>query len=635
MTSPGTRISPELATALDAADLRVLLMCLYHLTGDDAWLAAPFQPRRDVSLIADPMAGFDADTAARIRSAVAAIIQSGDLSPAIDNPGVDRLIEMMSVYLGEDVAAEYGPWIAADFGFAERERMPTDPADHLDVLIIGAGISGLCLARRLAQLGIGYTIVDKNDEIGGTWWENHYPGCGVDTPNHFYSYSFRPNPAWAHYFSPQPEILDYLRASAAEFNIADRLRTSTRVTACRWDDNTQRWSVDLNTPHGHETMSAAVVVSATGHFNQPLTAPFDGIDSFSGQIFHSARWPDGVTSSDLVGKRVAVVGTGASAMQLVPTIADDVEHLTVFQRTPQWVRPVAEYNARVDPAAQWLFEHLPYYDRWYRFGQMWRYGDGLLRFLRRDPEWPHPERAMNRINDRHRVEMTEFITTQLDGRPDLLQHCLPTYPPFGKRILIDNNWFATLRRSNVTLEPTAVERIEPDGIRTIDGALHPAAVIVLATGFNVTNLAAHIDIVGRDGTRLADDWADENPTAYLGITVPKFPNLFVMYGPNTNMGHGGSGMWLAETQTDYIAERLIDMIETGLGSIEVREAERRAYSERVDELHAELVWTHPGTATYYRNRYGKVRSPMPFRLVDYWTMCRTGDLAPFDVEDCR
>ena len=375
-----------------------------------------------------------------------------------------------------------------------------------------------------------------------------------------------------------------------------------------------------------QTLRTAVLVCATGHFSEPLEVAFPGAAEFGGEMFHTARWP---ADARLEGKRVGVIGTGASAMQAVPTIADDAAALTIFQRTAQWARPVPEYRQSVDAAARLLFTAVPYYARWYRFTEFWRYGDGLLRTLRKDPEWSEPQRSLNRSNERHRREMTDYIRAQLAARPELIERCLPSYPPFGKRILIDNGWFETLCRPHVSLVTGAIERIEREGVRTADGTLHALDALVLATGFKISHLAAQVNIVGRGGMRLADDWADENPSAYLGISVPRFPNLFIMYGPNTNMGHGGSVMWLAETQARYICACLVAMAERGVAAIECPEALRADYTREIDELHAQLVWTHPGMTTYYRNRHGKVRSPMPFRLVDYWTRTRSARLDDF------
>jgi len=619
-----------LHAALAQADLRVLVMCLFHLTGDEKWLEPPYRPARDVRLIGDPAAGFSEEVQREIRDTMEALLADGAPQPAIDDPGEARLQRMMSICLGETVPAEYAPMMREDMGFADRDvhwtRGRPEKLD-LDVVIAGAGVSGLCLAAKLDALDIAFTVLEKNPEVGGTWFENRYPGCGVDTPNHFYSYAFAPNPGWSRFFSLRDEIQAYLEGCANAFGLRSRVRFGTTLRAARWDESARRWVLTVQGADGAtQTLRCAVLVCATGHFSEPLDVQFPGAADFAGETFHTARWP---AEARLSGKRVGVIGTGASAMQAVPTIADDAAALTIFQRTAQWARPVAEYRLAMDPAARVLFAAVPYYARWYRFTEFWRYGDGLLRTLRKDPEWTEPQRSLNRTNDRHRREMTDYIRAQLAARPELVERCVPSYPPFGKRILIDNGWFETLCRPHVALVTEAIERIEPQGVRSADGRLHALDVLVHATGFRTSHLAAQVDIVGRDGMRLADDWADENPSAYLGISVPRFPNLFIMYGPNTNMGHGGSVMWLAETQAHYICACLVAMAERGVAAVECPEALRTAYTREIDELHAQLVWTHPGMTTYYRNRHGKVRSPMPFRLVDYWARTRGAGLDDF------
>jgi 4-hydroxyacetophenone monooxygenase len=621
-----------IAGSLVEADLRVLVMCLFHMTGDRKWLEPPYRPVRDVRLIADPDAGFDEAVCAEIRQAAEDWLSLERRTPAVDDPGADGFGELISIFLGEQVPAEYIALIRQDMGFEPNDvDWPDGDAseNQHDVIIVGAGVSGVCLAAKLRRLGIDYRVFEKNADVGGTWFENRYPGCGVDTPNHFYSYSFAPNSEWKHFFSPRDELQAYVEDCATAFGIRDRIDFDTAVTDASWDADSSRWNVTVRGPDGIERVeSAAVFVSASGHFNQPTVAEFPGQDEFAGEIFHTARWPD---DADLVGKRVGIIGTGASSMQVVPTIAGDVDSLTIFQRTAQWARPIPEYNLPVATESQWLFDNVPYYDRWYRFAQFWRYGDGLLRFLKKDPSWEHPDRSLNRINERHRLEMAGYIAEKLSDRPDLIEKCTPTYPPFGKRILIDNGWFDTLCEPHVELVTDGIDHFTPTGCVTADGVAHELDVMIMATGFTVTNLAARLNVTGRDGRRLADDWAHENPTAHLGITVPGFPNFFVMYGPNTNMGHGGSGIWLAETQTHYITKCIVEMADRGIQSVEVRPEVRQAYTERIDEMHEQLIWTHEGTRTYYRNQFGKVRSPMPFRLVDYWLMTREPDFDDFVV----
>ncbi len=601
------------------------------MTGERRWLEPPFQPVRDVRLIGDPAAGFGPAVQAEILAAARRWLLDPPSGHVVADPGVDCLSEMVSIFLGETVPDEYLPMIREDFGFESADadwQQPDARRDSRDVLIVGAGVSGLCLAIKLLRLGINVRIIEKNADVGGTWFENRYPGCGVDTPNHFYSFSFAPNSSWRHYFSPRDELLAYVGQLATDFDLRERIDFGSTVESATWNDDDAEWTVETSNGTGTQTITAGVVVFATGHFNQPVAPTFPGQDDFDGHVVHTARWPDDLT---LAGKRVAVVGTGASSMQLVPTIAGQVASLTVFQRTPQWVRPVPEYNEPVSVDSQWLFTNVPYYDRWYRFAQFWRYGDGLLRFLRKDHEWPHPERSLNRVNDRHRVEMVDFMTSKLSSRRDLIDHCIPDYPPFGKRILIDNGWFDTLVEPHVDLVTDSIDRFTTTGIRTVDGTEYEVDVVVMATGFDVTTLASRAHIVGRDGRTLAEDWADDNPRALLGMTVPGFPNLFIMYGPNTNMGHGGSGIWLAETQSRYITDRLVDMAEQDLVAIECRPERRDTYTAEIDRLHEELIWTHAGTKTYYRNRHGQVRSPMPHRLVDYWSMTRTAGLDDFHL----
>jgi 4-hydroxyacetophenone monooxygenase len=261
----------------------------------------------------------------------------------------------------------------------------------------------------------------------------------------------------------------------------------------------------------------------------------------------------------------------------------------------------------------------------------WRYGDGLLPFISKDPQWPHPDRSLNRVNDRHRQELTDFIHDELADRHDLVERCVPTYPPYGKRILIDNGWFRTLTKPNVHLVTDPIRRITVDAVVTSDGRRRVTDVVVLATGFRVTDLTARLGITGRDGRRLEDVWADENPTAYLGITVPGFPNLFITYGPNTNLGHGGSLMFHAECQARYITKILVMMVERRMRAIDVRQDVHDRYVRRVDAAHSELIWTHPGMTTYYRNSHGRVISVSPWRLVDYWDMTHDPDLGDYDV----
>ncbi|WP_279243698.1 flavin-containing monooxygenase [Candidatus Litorirhabdus singularis] len=622
----------QLTAALAAADLRVLLMVMYHLSGEERWLQEPYRPRRDVRLIADEDAGFSPQLQQEVRAAALELLTAAAISPAISRPDETLLQRMMSVCLGEEVPAEYAPMMLEQMGFEPllRELPPLRTpltGELLPVIIVGAGVSGIALGKFLLEAGIEFQILDKNTEVGGTWWENVYPGCGVDTPNHAYSYSFGPRFAWSSFFSPRADIQDYLQLTAQNNGLYPHIRFSSTIEGAVWEESEQCWHVTVSGQQGRETLRARALVSAVGQLNLPALPSIEGLEDFDGPLFHSSRWPAGL---ELSGKRVAVVGTGASAMQIVPTIAGEVEHLTIFQRTPQWARPIPRYHESINEAARTLLDHVPFYAAWLRFTMFWRYGDGLLPYLRKDPQWSHPQRSMNRINDRHREEMLAHIEQKLAGRSDLLDKCVPDYPPYGKRILLDNGWFDTLLESNVTLQTDPISAVHPRGIATAAGGVEKFDVVILATGFQVGKMAARLNITGRDSRQLAAEWAHDNPTAHLGITVAGFPNLFCMMGPSTGLGHGGSAMFQAEVQARYIVDCLLTLFNSNAGSMEVLADVQADFVARVDAEHEQLIWSHPKLQSYYRNAGGRVFSLLPWRIVDYWQMTRHLQLDDFE-----
>jgi len=616
----------ETAEALESADLRVLLMVMHHLTGDEKWLSAPFAPQRDVNLISDLDAGLSDEAQRHLKTAALDLLTSETLSPAIHDPGEALMQRMISTCLGEAIPSEYNLMLREEMGFQDRGvdwRCKTAPPP---VVIVGAGPSGLITGKRLVDMGVPYIILEKNEEVGGTWFENRYPGCAVDTPNHAYSFSFGRRQDWSRYFSPQSELLSYMVERSHEFGVRDNIRFQHELTGAEWDDKAGRWRCFVRGPDGDYEIEALALVSAIGPLSKPRIKRFDGDESFSGTRFHSAEWPGDV---DLKGKHVAVIGTGASSMQICPTIAADVASLTIYQRTPQWARFIPRFKEAMPKGARWLLQNVPYYGEWFRATMLWRYGDGLLRTLRRDPDWDYPERSMNRINDRHREQMANHILSELDGRPDLIEQAMPDYPPYGKRILLDNGWFRMLRRDNVELVTDSVQRFEPSGVVAGD-ALCEADVVVLATGFDVTQSAARLNLIGRGGVDLAEQWADEEITAYIGITAPNFPNFFICQGPGTGLAHGGSAIFTSECQIRYITGCIAEIIDRD-AVMEVREEVHDNYMDRLNAEHRELIWAHPGLTTYYRNKNGRVISIMPWRLVDFWEMSRAPNMDDFHV----
>ena len=621
----------SLRPALDRADVRVLLAVLVHLTGNRRWLEAPYRPSRDTRLIADPSAGLPDDIQKEVRDVMFELLRHGTPVPVIDEPPTDLFVEMMSACLGEPVGDEYVPMMRQEMGFEDAVPSPIGSSGYVDAprtIIVGGGLAGIAAAARLSQAGAPYIVLEQNDGVGGTWFQNRYPDCGVDTPNHFYSYSFAPNPDWSKYFAPREELLAYIERCVDDFSIRPNIRFQTSVESAVWDEEAQEWEVECATPQGVRRFRGAFLICAVGQLNRPSVPPISGLERFEGISFHSSRWPRDV---ELDGKRVGVVGAGASAMQLVPRVADVARDLVIFQRSKQWTRPVEKYRASVPPELKLLFRYVPYYSAWYRFTLAWRYGDGLHRTLRRDPAWPHPERSMNKANDRMREELTAYVTAELGGDVELISKVLPSYPPFAKRMLADNGWFSTLVKSHVELVTEPIKEVTARGVVTADGVHHELDVLVLATGFRASEFLGELDVRGRNGRTLLDEWGEDNARAYLGVTIPEFPNFFVLYGPNTNLAHGGSIIFQIECQVRYVLSLMRQMSTGGYATAEVRRSVYDDYAMKVDAEHEELVWSHPAVTSWYRNARGRVIANSPWRLVDYWEFTHQASLDDYKL----
>ena len=615
----------ELVEALEHANLPSLVPVLHQLTGDERWLHDPYRPTRSRGMDDNDSGGFAPEVAAEIRAAVADAVEQYEAgrAPAVPAPTGERLRELLELANGEPTPIEYADMLAEDMGFVPAP-VRTAPPTEVTAVIIGAGVSGMLAAIRLAQAGIEHVVLEKNDDVGGGWYENTYPGAGVDTPSHLYSYSFFPR-NWSTHFGKRDEVQQYLRDVADGHELRERIEFGTEVVEAVHDEESGNWTT--RTADGRAFVSR-ILISATGALNRPRVPAIPGLDTFTGRIFHTAQWPDDV---DLDGRRVAVVGAGASAMQVVPAVAATVGHLTVLQRSPQWIAPNDVYFAPIDRAVHLLMDRVPFYRHWYRARLSWNFNDRVHPSLQVDPAWEHPQRSVNAVNDAHRRVFTRYIESELEGRPDLVEKSVPGYPPFGKRMLLDNGWYRTLRRENVELLTEGVAEITPTGLRGDDGTEVEADVIILATGFHTHRYLWPIEVRGRDGARLADVWGDQDARAHLGITVPGFPNLFLTCGPGTVLGHGGSFITIAECQVRYITDLVVTMAEKGLRTVEVRPEVEDDYTRRHDEAHARMLWTHPGMTNWYRNADGRVVSTMPWRIVDYWRMTHEADLADYRV----
>jgi cation diffusion facilitator CzcD-associated flavoprotein CzcO len=453
--------------------------------------------------------------------------------------------------------------------------------EHVDIAIIGAGFSGIGAAIRLKQEGFAdFAVFEQADEVGGTWRDNTYPGCACDVPSHLYSFSFASNPDWSDTFSGQAEIWAYLRRCVDRFGIRPHLRLGHSVAEAAWDDGAGHWR--LETSGG--SFTARVLVGATGPLSAPSTPDIPGLESFEGTVFHSARWNH---EHDLTGRRVAAIGTGASAIQFVPAIAPTVEHLTLFQRTPAWVIP--RRSRTITRPERAIYRHVPGAQRLVRAALYWARDAMAVGFLH-----PRVNRAVQRVALLH-------LRSQVPD-PALRERLTPRYTFGCKRVLISNDYYPALTRDNVELVTERIREVRADRIVAADGTEHPVDTIILGTGFHVTDSPLMRLIRGRDGKPLESAWTP-SMRAHLGTAVAGFPNLFLLLGPNTGLGHT-SVVLMAESQIEQVIRVLRYMRRNRLRAVEPTVDAQRRYTERVDAKMARTVWLS-GCSSWYLDATGR------------------------------
>ncbi|MGP3982571.1 flavin-containing monooxygenase [Streptomyces sp. KR80] len=468
------------------------------------------------------------------------------------------------------------------------------------VAIIGAGFAGLCMAIRLAQAGVtSFTVYEKAEDLGGVWRDNTYPGAGCDVPSHLYSYSFAPRADWSRAYPLQPELLRYLHDCADTHGIRPRIRFHTEITSAAYDERAQRW--ELRTADGR-THHAQVLVTAVGQLNRPKYPDYPGLDDFAGTAFHSARWNH---HHDLTDEVVGVIGTGPSAVQFIPQIAPKVRTLRVFQRSANWVMPKWDY--RYGPVHRALFTtaagRLAFRGGWFAFG------DTVL----------HSAVRGGRLGKLVEYLCRRQLRTQIPD-PALRAKLTPDFPLGCKRILISDDYYPALARDNVEVITEKITRITPHGIQTADGTEHTLDTLIHGTGFTATDFLAPMTITGRDGRQLREHaWAD-GAAAFLGMTVPEFPNLFLLYGPNTNLGNN-SVILMIESQVRYILSCLDTMDRDGRREMEVSPHAFASFQRHLDDALRATVW-EAGCSSWYKTDTGKVTNNWPHRAARYRKLTR-------------
>ena len=610
--------------ALKAAHIPTLMLALVHLTGDASHLKDA--PPIVYDPLGDGQGGLPPAWQEAMRTKAREAWRAWKAGkPLAAQPDQATLRRMMDTIAGMPIPEHYVPFLLEELamdGADPKRPAPIAPklkasGRKLKVLIVGAGMSGLLSGLRLKQAGVDFEIVEKNEDVGGTWLDNLYPGCRVDNPSHMYSYSFEDNHVWPYLYSTQPVLLEYFRGVAKRHDLRPHVRFGTTVDEARFDEAANVWRVAVRGKDGKaETLVADAVISAVGQLNQPrYPTEIEGFGTFKGPAFHSARWDHGV---DLKGKDVAVIGTGASAFQFVPAIAPEVAHMTVFQRTPPWLSPTPDYHFPTSEGMNWLIRNMPFYDKWYRFWLFWMGTDGIYEAMKADPAWDGNPRAVSQLNDDMRTLFIELMKMQLADRPDLVEKVIPTYPLGGKRMVRDNGvWLGALKRDNVDLVTGKIARIAPDGVVTADGALHKADVLIYGTGFKASSFLDTYKIYGRGGVELHEAWKGD-ARAYLGVSAPGFPNFFMLYGPNTNIVVNGSIIFFSECGVRYIMGCLDLLAESGAATMEVRKDVHDAFNAKVDAQNARMAWGSPHVSSWYKNALGRVSQNWPFPNVEYW-----------------
>ncbi len=489
-------------------------------------------------------------------------------------------------------------------------ELSADDAVH-DVVIIGAGFSGICMGIKLREAGIeNFVILERADDAGGTWRANDYPGCACDIPSHLYSYSFAQKPDWSRLFPCQAEIQGYLLQCIEKYGLRAHLRTNTTLEQATYDDENHRWK--MLTREG-ETYVARALVSAMGGLSRAAIPALPGLETFKGRTFHSAQWNH---DYDLCGKQVAVIGTGASAIQFVPQIVDQVEQLVLFQRMPPWIVP--RPDRRIFAWEKWLYRHIPFTQRLFRTFIYWRQEMRGIGFT-------ISSKLMGKATD---IAMKHLQNSVAD--PGLRQALTPDYIIGCKRILISNDYYAALQKENLTLVTSGIRRITEAGIVTDDGHKHPLDAIIFGTGFHATDPLTPTRIFGIGGRELADDWKD-GPEAFLGISVNGYPNMFLLMGPNTGLGHN-SMVFMIEAQVRYTLSLLQALLSGRIDAIDVKAGDQATYNTKLQEVLAGTVWAS-GCDSWYQTDEGRQAVLWPGFTFSYWFRTRRPDLGHYTIRE--
>jgi 4-hydroxyacetophenone monooxygenase len=636
-TPTGVTTHEELLAASDAtiedaiehADPMALRGLLFQLTGD-AQIAATNVKAVPIGF-GDAIVPATADDLSRLRRAAVDLLKRYRDAGAgpIDIGPKERLPTSVRLAIGEEVPDEdlglhleelaLDPWARS---LRWEQRPDSGRLRRFSVTVIGAGLGGLNAAVHLKRAGIPFRVIEKNGGVGGTWFENRYPGARVDTPSRSYTHLFGAGFGYSSQFCEWTENQGYFDWVADTFDLRGDITFNTEVRSMTWHDETAEWALVVDGPDGERELRSNAVISAVGYLNRPKLPDIEGMLSFKGPAWHSSRWPEGM---DLGHARVAVIGTGCTGIQMIPELALEARHMTVFQRTPQWLFAAPGYRSPFEPQVGWLDRNFPYYTNFMRMRAA--YGNRRMAVLSEiDPKFEDPD-ACSAINGRARDSVIGFIEQKISDAA-LAQRMIPQHPVMSARPVIvdaDYCYLDAIQRNNVTLVTDGIRRITETGIEDTDGRHHEVDAIVYATGFHATEYLYPMRITGREGRRLDEFWADGGARAYVGCMIAGFPNLWTIYGPNTNGGLSTAGFH--ELITVYALQCIERLIVEDARSMEVDEGAYWRFNHTVDQRNLQKVWSDPRAHNYYWTQHGRSATMCPFYPGEVWRLLRHPDFA--------
>jgi 4-hydroxyacetophenone monooxygenase len=618
-----------IAEALEVADLNALRLTLLQLTGDPELRDMPLEsvPIRN-GRVWQTVVHRDYQKRLKEMATEYLIHEGRDVPPPPDEA---TTVELLNNFSGDRIPDFEIPMATENLALTEfpgELKEGLDPGtiipEDFHATIIGAGHTGVALAIYLQRLGIRFTIVERHPRFGGTWVANHYPGLRVDVTGFLYQYRFAPY-KWSGQFPTQAEVLEYVDFVVDRYNLRPSARLGTSVEKADWDEETCRWTVQLS---DGTSLSSNIVISASGLFATAHTPDIPGLSNFDGTVLHTADWDD---DCDLDGKTVALIGNGSSGTQIMPWLAAHASKVYAFQRTPNWIVPaVTAFDAKVPSRLHWLFDNLPYYQNWHIYalqdvnlrGQL---GHEL------DEEWYAEHGTLSQHNDALRKNLTDYIAEQLEGRPDLIEKCIPKQAPLSRRLIVDNGWYESLKRPNVQLVTECISQIDDTGIVTSGGEHYEVDAVVLGSGFDVSRYFWPVTYKGASGVSLEDAWRSDGARAYLGMNYPDFPNFFSCYGPNSHPRSGSFHSW-TEAWARYVSSLVVSMLNRGARKVTVRREPFEEFNAALDERFKSVVWGAVPSGGYYINPQGRPGVHMPYRAHEYYDMLTHPRLSDYEFK---